>query len=82
MYLPVYKSNPRMSQPHIFKPKNEFFLFLGNNFLEKLTFYLKIFSQVPYGYTKKIVLNFFYLSFWPMYKSRAIFGTDFYAVKG
>ena len=53
MYLPVYKSNPRMSQPHIFKPKNEFFLFLGNNFLEKLTFYLKIFSQVPYGYTKK-----------------------------
>ena len=62
-YLPVYKLNPCISQPHILKPKNEFFLFLGNNFLEKLTLYLKFFSQVPYGYTKKIVLNFFYLSF-------------------
>ena len=37
-----------------------FFLFLGKNFLEKVIFYLGIFFQVHYGYTKKnFLLNIF-----------------------
>ena len=68
---PVYKSTP------ILEPKDKFFLFLGKSFLEKLIFYLRIFFQVCYGYTKKICPELFFdLSFWPMYKSRAIFWTE------
>ena len=54
---PAYKSTP------ILEPKNKFFLFLGKNAFEKLIFYLRIFFQVRYGYTEKIVLNFFWSQF-------------------
>ena len=45
---PVYKSTP------ILEPKNKFFLFLGENFLEKLISYLGTLFQARYSYTKKI----------------------------
>ena len=38
-YLPVYKSIPCISPPPILEPKNKFFVFLGENFLEKLILY-------------------------------------------
>ena len=63
------------SIPFIFIIK--FLLFLGKNSLEKLIFYLIISFQEFYGYTKYLSLTFFSLSFLPMYKSRAIFWTDF-----
>ena len=47
-YLPVYNSTPH------FGAKNKFFLFLCNNFLEKLIFYLRISFQTYYGFMKKI----------------------------
>ena len=38
----------------VLEPKDKFFLYLGENFFfEKLIFYLRIFSQVHYGYTKR-----------------------------
>ena len=55
-YLAVYKSTP------ILEPKNKFFLFLGKNFLETLIFYLRIFFQVRYCYTKKICPELFLVS--------------------
>ena len=51
-YLPVYKSILCIGGPSTLEPKNKFFLFLGNNFFEKLIFYLRIFFQVCHGYTK------------------------------
>ena len=57
-----------ISQPPILEPQNKFFLFLGKNFLAKFIFYLRVFFQVCYGYTKNLSWNFFYLSFGPMYK--------------
>ena len=59
LYLPVYESIPCISQPPILEPKNMFFVFLGNNFLEKQLIYRRIFFQVRYGYTKDFVPNFF-----------------------
>ena len=53
-YLPVYKLIPCISLPPILEPKNKFFLFLGENFLEKLILYLRIFFQARYSYTKNI----------------------------
>ena len=50
-YLPVYKSTP------ILEPKNKFFLFLGENFLEKLILYLGTFFQARYSSTKKITAS-------------------------
>ena len=82
MYLPMYKSIPWLYKlTPILDPKNKFFLFLEKNFLEKLIFYLRIFFQVHYGYTKNLPWTFFYLSFWPVYKSRVIFWTDFFSCK-
>ena len=77
LYLPVYKSILCVSRPPILEPTNKFFLFLGKNFLEKLIFYLRIFFQVCYGYTKNYSWTFFYLSFWPMCKLRETFWTHF-----
>ena len=62
-YLPVYKSIPCISRPPILALKNKFFLFLGEFFLVKLIFYLRIFFLVHYGYTKNLSSSFFYLSF-------------------
>ena len=39
------------------EPKNKFFLFLGENFLEKLILYLRTFFQARYSYTKKITAS-------------------------
>ena len=52
-YLPVYKSIPCISRPPILEPKNKVFLFLCENFLEKLLFYLRISFQIRYGLMKK-----------------------------
>ena len=56
-YLPVYKSIPCISRRPISEPKNKFFLFLGENFLEKLILYLRTFFQARYRYTKKITAS-------------------------
>ena len=53
LYLPVYKSIPCISRPPILEPKNKFFLFLCQNFLEKLLFYLRISSQIRYDFMNK-----------------------------
>ena len=47
-YLPMYESIPH------FRTKNEFFSFLGKNFLENLIFHLRIFFQECYGYTMNL----------------------------
>ena len=44
------------STPH-FGAKNKFFLFLGENFLEKLILYRRTFFQAHYSYTKKITAS-------------------------
>ena len=69
-YLPMYKSMQCVSRPPILEPKKNSFisnpnpkpLFLGKNFLEKLIFYLRIFFQVHYGYTKKDCPELFLMS--------------------
>ena len=66
-----------MLAPHFGAKKIKLFLFLGKNFLEKIILYLRLSFQVRYGYTKNLSWTFFYLSFLPMYKSRAISWTDF-----
>ena len=77
LYLPMYTSILCICWPPILEPKNEVFLFLGKNFHQKLSFILE-FSFRYAMVTQKICPEFFiYLSFWPMYKSRAIFWTDF-----
>ena len=55
------------------------FFYLGNNFLEKLICYLKIFFQVCYGYMKNVSQPFFALSFLPMYcvSQKRFFGPIF-----
>ena len=58
-YLPMYKSIPCISWPPILKAKNRFFLFLGENFLEKLIFYLRIFFEVTMV-TQKICPELFW----------------------
>ena len=69
---PVYKLTP------ILEPKNKFFLFLGKNFLEKLIFYLRIFFQVHYGYTKKNCSELFLISvFDPCISRGRFFGPIF-----
>ena len=45
---PVYKLTP------IFEPKNKFSYFWVRLFLKKLIFYLGIFFQVHYGFTKNL----------------------------
>ena len=52
-YLPVYKSIPCISRPPILEAKKKFFLFLGENFLEKLILYLRTFFHTRYSYAKK-----------------------------
>ena len=49
--LPVYKSTPH------FGTKSKFFLFLVENFLEKIILYLRTFFQACYSYTKKITAS-------------------------
>ena len=56
-YIPVYKSIPCISQPPILEPKNRFFLFVGENFLEKLILYLRTLFQARYSYMKKITAS-------------------------
>ena len=55
-YLPVYKSIACISPPPILEPKNKF-LFLGENFLEKLILHIRTFFQARYRYTKKITAS-------------------------
>ena len=62
-YLLAYNSIPCVSRAPILEPENKFFLLLGKNFLEKLIFYLRIFFQVHYGYTKNLSWTCFGLSF-------------------
>ena len=50
----MYKLILCISRPTILKPKNNFFLFLGENFPEKPILYLKSFFQACYIDTKKI----------------------------
>ena len=59
------------------EPKNKFFLFLGKNFLEKLIFYLRIFFQVHYGYTKNLSWTFFITVCEPCVSQGGIFGPIF-----
>ena len=56
-YFPVHKLIPCISRPPILEPKNKFFLFLGENFLEKLILDLRTFFQARYSYTKKITAS-------------------------
>ena len=69
LYLPMYKSISH------FGAKNKFLLFVGKNyyFLEKPI----PFFQVCYCDTKNLSWTFLDLSSWPIYKSNAIFFTDF-----
>ena len=51
-YFPVHKLIPCISRPPILEPKNKFFLFLGENFLEKLILNLRTFFQARYNHSK------------------------------
>ena len=57
-YLSVYKSIPCISRSPILEPKNKSFLFLGENFLEKLILYIRTFIQTCLSYTQKITASF------------------------
>jgi len=61
---PVYKPTPQ---------KISFSYFRVRIFLKNLSFILEFSFRYTMVTWKKIVLNFFYLSFWPIYKSRVIF---------
>ena len=63
VFILTYRIYPCISRPPIFEPKNQFFLFLGKNFPEKLIFYLRIFFQVQYAMvTQKICPDLFLIS--------------------
>ena len=53
----TYRIYPCISQSPILEPKTKFFLFLGENFGEKLILYLRIFFQACYSYMKKITAS-------------------------
>ena len=52
-----YRVYPCISRLPILEPKNKFFLFLGENFLEKLILHLRTFFQACYSYTKEITAS-------------------------
>ena len=57
LYMCMYCINPYISRSPILEPKNKFFVFLGENFLEKLILHIRTFFQARYRYTKKITAS-------------------------
>ena len=79
-YLPLYKSIPCISWPPFWSQKISFSYFWVRTFLKNLSFILA-FSFKYAMVTRKIWPELYFdLSFWPTYKSRAIFWIDFYTV--
>ena len=59
--------------PLFWSQENKVFSFLGKNFLINLSFILEFSFRYAMVTQKNLLRTFFDLSFWPTYKSRAIF---------